>query len=199
MKEAKTEYKIIIFVFHNMSDDGSHTEFGIRIIDHLRLLSKNQTSRLKLKIKQYFSEKIYRSIDAKIRFQNALRNEILPSIQYPENSHTKYDHAEIHWDPENRLCTVELLFDSNNKHADNSSQTTRSKIKQILYEKNKTRQISTKSSDTDQWKMYSQIKKLSGRQDVPSPSDIQTNRQIYEEMIKTLPNSPVKQYIEQCL
>jgi hypothetical protein len=163
-------------------------------------LSKNQTARLKLRLKQNFSDKIYRSIDAKIRFQNILNKEILPSIQYHQDCDTKYDHAEIHWDPENRLCTVELLFNkSKDKNPMEDNADTRTKIKRILYEKNKTRQVSTKSSDTDQWKMYSQIKKISGRQDVPSPQDIHANRQIYEEMIKSLPNSPVKQYIEQCL
>lgn len=183
-------------------------EFGVKVIDHLSLLSKNQTLRLKQAVKNSFTDKIYKSIDAKIRFQTKLYKEIIPSIQYSPTSELKYDHAEVQWDADQKLCTIELLFKQTKntdeeKKVDNllkeNDKDARSKIRQLLYEKNKTRQSSTKSNDTDQWKTYTQLKTISGRQDIPSPSDIHANRTMYEEVIKSLPNSPIKNYFEKCL
>lgn len=169
------------------------SDLGVQIIDHLSLLSKNQKSKLKLKIKEIFSDKIYRSIDAKIKFNNQLRNEIIPNIQYANDEIQKYNYAEVSWNPENNLCTVELLF--NNQDESKKEE----KMKQLLHEKHIMRQSSTKFNNSDEWKEYYKLKNLSRRQDFPSPTDIQQNKQIYEELVKTLPQSPIKKYFEQCI
>lgn len=163
-------------------------DFGVRIVDHLSLLSKNQTRRLKNAVKESFTDKIYRSIDAKLKFQDKLYKEIIPSIQYPKDTEAKYDHAEVQWDEAQRLCTVELLF------KERKDDGTRAKIKDILFEKNKMRQ-----SSNDEWKTYAQLKAMSGRKDIPSPRDVKNNSSLYEEAVKNLPNSPFKMYLEKCL
>lgn len=166
------------------------SEFGVQVIDHLGLLSKNQIVKLKKSLKASFSEKIYHSIDAKIRFNQTLYKEILPSIQYTSDTETKYNHAELTWDAENKLCKIELLFRQN-------EQSPETKMKRILFEKNMTRK--TNHLESEHWKTYVRLKDLTGRQDIPTPNDILKNKTIYEELLKSLPKSPIKSYFEQCL
>lgn len=162
---------------------------GLRIIDHLSLLSKNQMLRLKTNIKPLLSEKIFSSIDAKLKFNKIMRNEILPSIYYDNECQLRYNHFEFYMDE--KIFVLELLFQEKID--------TKEKLRQFVREKQIHRKSSKADDKTDVWKTYVQLKTISKRTDIPTPQDISKNSSTYEELVKNIPNSPLKTYIEKCL
>lgn len=166
-------------------------EKGLSIIDHLNLLSKNQKHRLKTIIKPHLSEKIFTSIDSKLKFNKYMNHEILPSIHYQEECGNKYNHFELYLDNTNKNYVIEFLFQD--------KENSRQKIKQLVREKQICRKSSGTDNKTDIWKSYIHLKNISQRTDIPSPEDISKNSSTYEELIKNIPHSPLKTYIEKCL
>lgn len=174
-----------------------HPELHISLVDHFNLLSKHQTQRIKTAIRTHpSSAKIFRSIDAKIALNAFLKHHIIPSISYPGtvDPGSRYNHCEMTLHPESRLCTIELfVLDTPPRVAHEK------KLRQLLKEQGEDRKVSGANPDHDKMRTYHRLKRLLRRDDLPTPNDIHTNAAMYEELIKSLPKSPVRAYFEMCL
>jgi len=153
---------------------------GIQIKDPLKILSKNQCEKMKLKIRTYLKD-----ANNNEDFVSFLESKILSEIHYS----TKQSYNKIEYENTEEDVIINLSFFDPNSN--------RNKLRQQIKMKEYMRKNSN-DEVSSVWKMYYQLKSQLNLP-IPDPDAIKENTAMYIEMLSKIPNSKLKQYIEKCI
>lgn len=159
---------------------------GIQIIDNEKLLSKNQIKKMKQRISTYIQEHDESTLNT------FLTTEILPNIHYEEETQ-KYN--SISFQKENDQYQIHL-----SRKTPTDINELRKKLKDRMKSQYHMRK-SSNDSESQQWKTYNMLKKHVNVKSVriPNPDEIKDQQPLFSQLLETMPNSPLKTYITNCL
>lgn len=160
---------------------------GVQVQDPRKLLSKHQIQKIKSMVGKYVEES-----DAwEDGLKSFLVKQILPSIHYAEDVKEPYNRVSGRKDEVSGHVVVSFAYQSPEE----------------LHERLRTRlkvhtSLRKTSDDTDSelWKRYALLKKFArANVRIPTPTDVQKERQIFEQIVENMPNSNFKTYVQDCL
>jgi len=156
---------------------------GIQIDDPNKALSKHQVQKIKTRVSKFLETNPQDNDILSFLQTNILGNiNILDEKKrYNTISFEKQEHLLIQFGVESKKDDL------------------RNKLRQTLKMKNSFRKISD-DTESKLWKTYAHFKKYAQKGiNVPTPTEIKNQPQLFEQLIQNMPDSDFKSYIQDCI